>query len=273
VDKNKEKNLFYAMLIVYLLIPWMMLTSIENRMTHDFAKAPRYVEPLGAAYDNSTYSGRELNTSGFPVNSPFQLRWILVVLPCLILWFFLNSTSHKVPDVIPDQGEIVEFQQEMDETYLIGDVRESVVAHSSVASVAPMQKSREVKAAEVKVSSSEDVTGNASNTVEYGFYDNLRNSQWAVQTQNGTYVSRDLATRKKAKYKLQAASFRGEQDAKRLVKKLSKYGLKARTRVSVSTNGVEWYQVNVGPFSNVSKMNKAQDVLVSLNMMPLKRKI
>ncbi|OUR99196.1 hypothetical protein A9Q81_11505 [Gammaproteobacteria bacterium 42_54_T18] len=263
MDKKKEKNPFYAMLIVYLLIPWMMLTSIENRMTHDFATVPRYVEPLGAAYKNSTHSESEPNASSFPVNSPFQLRWILVVLLCLIIGFFLKPTSHKASDVIPDQEEIVEFQQEMEEAYLIGDVKD---AGKGVA-----VKTVEVKTVDVKVS--KVVAENVGDTVEYGFYDNLRNSQWAVQTQNGTYVSRELATRKKAKYKLQAASFRGEQDANRLVKKLSKYGLKARSHVSISTNGVEWYQVSVGPFNNVSKMNKAQDILVSLNMMPLKRKI
>ncbi len=264
------------MLIVYLLIPRKMLTSIENRMTHDFATVPRYVEPLGAVYNDSTHSESELNASSFSVNSPFQLRWVLVVLLCLILWFFLKPVSHKASDVIPDQGEVVEFQQEMEEAYLIGDVKdiqESIVVNLPETFIASPKKSVEVKVVETKVNSQTDSTGNSDSTVEYGFYDNLRNSQWAVQTQNGTYVSRELATRKKAKYKLQAASFRGKQDANRLVKKLSKYGLKARSHVSISTNGVEWYQVSVGPFSNVSKMNKAQDILVSLNMMPLKRKI
>lgn len=283
MDKKKEKNPIYAMLIVYLLIPWKMLTSIENRMTHDFATVPRYVEPLGAVYDNSTHSESELNTKSFFVNSPFQLRWILVVSLCLILWFFLKPSSSTTIDVTPDQGEVVEFQQEMEEAYLIGDVnndQERIVANLPGMFETPSKKSSEtevkavkaikVKSDEVKVGSPVDPV---SNTVEYGFYDNLRNSQWAVQTQNGTYVSRELTARKKAKYKLQAASFRGKQDAYRLVKKLSKYGLKARSHVSISTNGAEWYQVSVGPFSNVSKMNKAQDILVSLNMMPLKKKI
>jgi len=257
------------MLIVYLLIPWMMLTLIENRMTHDFATVPRYVEPLGAVQNNSAHKEGELHTSSFSVNSPFQLRWILVAVSCLILWFFLQPAALNVADVTPDQGEIIEFQQEMAEAYLVddvqvGDVKE--VSKKETVNTAATFSSPKVVSSTVPVDDIDDI-------VQYGFYDNLRDSQWAVQTQNGAYVSRELATRKKAKYKLQAASFRGEQDAKRLVKKLSKYGLKARTRVSVSTNGVEWYQVNVGPFSNVSKMNKAQDVLVSLNMMPLKRKI
>jgi hypothetical protein len=253
--------------------PWMTLTSIENRMTHDFATVPRYVEPLGAVYKNSTPDGHELNSSGFPVNSPFQLRWILVVLLCLIVWFFVKPASHQDSDDIPDQGEIVEYQQEMEETYLIGDVKttsKNIPAIASVAFVTPTKKTAEVKSVEGKISSSTEIN---SDIVDYEFYDNLRNSQWAVQTQNGTYVSRELTARKKARYNLQAASFRGEHDANRLVKKLSKYGLKARSFVSISTNGVEWHQVSVGPFSNVSKMNKAQDILVSLNMMPLKKKI
>ncbi len=258
-----------------------MLITIENRMTHDFATVPRYVEPLGSVYKNSTPNGNELDTSTFPVNSPFQLRWILVALLCLTLWFFVNPTSHKSSDVIPDQGEIVEYQQEMEEAYLIGDVKgangsipvKAVEVKSVEAQV--VVEPQKVKAAEVNdvIAKTNSPTGIANDIVDYGFYDNLRNSQWAVQTQNGTYVSSELATRKKSKYNLQAASFRGEHDANKLVKKLSKHGLKARSHVSISTNGVEWYQVSVGPFSNVSKMNKAQDILVSLNMMPLKKKI
>ncbi len=257
----------------------MMLTLIENRMTHDFATVPRYVEPLGAVQNNSANRGGELHASSFSVNSPFQLRWILVAVLCLILWFVLQPAALNVVDVTPDQGEIIEFQQEMEEAYLVGDINAGDVKTDNVKTddVKDATKKTPVNTTTTfinsKIAQSVDPANDAGDTVEYGFYDNLRDSQWAVQTQNGAYVSRELATRKKAKYKLQAASFRGEQDAKRLVRKLSKYGLKARVHVSVSTNGVDWYQVSVGPFSNVSKMNKAQDVLVSLNMMPLKKKI
>ena len=259
------------MLIVYLLIPWMMLTLIENRMTHDFATVPRYVEPLGAVHNNSAHKGGELQPSSFPANSPFQLRWILVAVSCLILWFVSRPATSNVSDITPDRGETIEFQQEMEEAYLVGDVKES--SETIAVNAARSDRLSNKSSGQAKVMNPAVPEDDADNVVEYGFYDNLRDSQWAVQTQNGAYVSRELATRKKAKYKLQAASFRGEHDANRLVKKLSKYGLKARTHVSVSTNGVEWYQVSVGPFSNVSKMNKAQDVLVSLNMMPLKKKI
>lgn len=251
----------------------MMLTSIEDRMTHDFATVPRYVEPLGSVYNNSTHNGRELKASGFPVNSPFQLRWVLVAFLCLIAWFLFKPTSHDVSDVTPDKGEVVEFQQEMEEAYLIGDIKDSRDSVDSVDTGVPIVSTSKAKVVEVLNAPTDTTPKKAAVPVEYGFYDNLRNSQWAVQTQNGTYVSSELAARKKAKYKLQAASFRNEQDANRLVRKLSKYALKARSHVSISTNGVEWYQVSVGPFSNVSKMNKAQDILVSLNMMPLKKKI
>tara|TARA_R110001583_G_scaffold184190_1_gene343285 strand:+ start:8761 stop:8937 length:177 start_codon:yes stop_codon:yes gene_type:complete len=39
--------------------------------------------------------------------------------------------------------------------------------------------------------------------------------------------------------------------------------------VEASINSGTWYRVFVGPFSNRSKLNKAQDILVSNNISPL----
>ena len=70
-----------------------------------------------------------------------------------------------------------------------------------------------------------------------------------------------------------SASVRDLAEAQRLVQKLRGLGMDASYQAADPTSGASWYRVNVGPFDNVSKMNKAEDVLVSLRMMPLKRKI
>ncbi|MCG8670465.1 MAG: SPOR domain-containing protein [Pseudomonadales bacterium] len=108
---------------------------------------------------------------------------------------------------------------------------------------------------------------------DYEFYDFLRKDSWPIPVNEGVYVDGELAQREKPIYKLQAASFRDKQDAYRLVGKLKKRKLHALVHESVSTNGEFWYQVSVGPFVNTSKLNKAQDVLVSMSMMPLKKRV
>ena len=41
----------------------------------------------------------------------------------------------------------------------------------------------------------------------------------------------------------------------------------------MASNGQYWYQVSVGPFISTTKMNKAKDILVSMSMMPLKKRV
>lgn len=108
---------------------------------------------------------------------------------------------------------------------------------------------------------------------DYGFYDSLKQGSWPVPINKGVYVDGELAERERPVYKLQAASFRNSSDAYRLAGKLKQQRLSAVVVPSVSTNGQYWYQVSVGPFVSTTKMNKAQDILVSMNMMPLKKRV
>lgn len=108
---------------------------------------------------------------------------------------------------------------------------------------------------------------------DYGFYDSLRKDSWPVPISKGVYVDGELADRERPVYKLQAASFRNKTDAYRLMKNLRQQKLKAVVVPSVSTNGQYWYQVSIGPFVSTTKLNKAQDILVSMNMMPLKKRV
>src|SRR5690606_3304743 len=104
---------------------------------------------------------------------------------------------------------------------------------------------------------------------EFGFYDSLAGSSWSVPVQRGIYVTEEDRKRASQRYMLQAASVRDLAEAQRIVQKLRQLGLQA----FYSDGGTGWYRVNVGPFDNVSKMNKAEDILVSLRMMPLKRRL
>ncbi|MFP6789200.1 MAG: SPOR domain-containing protein [Thalassolituus sp.] len=69
-------------------------------------------------------------------------------------------------------------------------------------------------------------------------------------------------------YRLQAGSFRSANDAERLRAQLLLEGLTAYQEGS-TVNGSTWYRVFVGPFKNRSKLNKAQDTLVNMNISPL----
>ena len=108
---------------------------------------------------------------------------------------------------------------------------------------------------------------------DYEFYDSLKQGSWPVPINKGAYVDGDLAERERPVYNLQAASFRSQEDAERLVSRLKAHRLKATVVPSVSSNGQYWYQVSVGPFVSNTNRNKAQDTLVSMNMMPLKKRV
>lgn len=108
---------------------------------------------------------------------------------------------------------------------------------------------------------------------EWGFYEKLKTPTWPIPVATGAYVDGDLAMRDRPIYELQAASFKNGDDASKLVGKLAKKGLKGQVNLSVSSSGQEWYRVLIGPFNHTTNLNKAQDILVSMNMMPLKRRV
>jgi hypothetical protein len=64
---------------------------------------------------------------------------------------------------------------------------------------------------------------------------------------------------------LQVASFRSKEDADELRADLILSTLHSYVKVS-SLNNNTWYRVYVGPFTNRSKLNKAQDILASRNL-------
>lgn len=75
-------------------------------------------------------------------------------------------------------------------------------------------------------------------------------------------------------YMLQAASFRSSDDADRLRAKLILSGLvEASIRKTIGKDGRPWYRVILGPYISRSKMNRAEDKLVSMDISSFSYKV
>lgn len=66
---------------------------------------------------------------------------------------------------------------------------------------------------------------------------------------------------------IQAASFRGADDADHLRAKLILSGMpETSIRKTIGKDGKPWYRVVLGPYESRSKMNRTEDKLVSMNI-------
>ena len=101
----------------------------------------------------------------------------------------------------------------------------------------------------------------------YEFYQLLEKQEVKVDKVK-EYVSTPKGAPKKYVYRLQAASFRNRDDADRMRAELILQGMNAYIESS-NINDSSWHRVYVGPFTNRSLMNKAQDQLVQRNISPL----
>lgn len=98
---------------------------------------------------------------------------------------------------------------------------------------------------------------------DYDFYKLLENSDVPVpKAEDSHYQSTPKTDEAKYIYHLQAASFRTPEQAESLKVKLILQNLSSSTE-KVDVKGTAYYRVMVGPFTDRSKMNKAQDVLAN----------
>lgn len=87
------------------------------------------------------------------------------------------------------------------------------------------------------------------------------------------YKSTPKDAKMKYNYLLQAGSFRKQSDAERMRARLVMEGMpNATTTRTTGSNGV-WYRVRIGPFDNRSRMNRAHDKLVRMQVQPMEIKI
>lgn len=107
----------------------------------------------------------------------------------------------------------------------------------------------------------------------YKFYKLLPESE-VVPERVEAYKSTPKSAVDYSKNLLQAGSFRRSSDADSLRAKLLLAGLPNVTTSKVtSSSGSIWYRVRVGPFVSRSKLNKAYDQMVRMNLQPLQIKL
>jgi len=102
----------------------------------------------------------------------------------------------------------------------------------------------------------------------FEFYELLKENQVEV-----TVEPTPTSERKKYQYIVQAGSFRSKEDAERMRSMLILNNLTNTSTDNISTKDGTWYRVNVGPFTNRSKLEKARDTLASMNIQSLVKKI
>lgn len=100
----------------------------------------------------------------------------------------------------------------------------------------------------------------------YDFYKLLEDSEVPVpKPEDSHYQSTPKTDAAKYQYSLQAASFKSNEQADSLKVQLIMENLSADIE-QVDVKGKNYYRVMVGPFTDRSKMNKAQDILASRNI-------
>ena len=228
-------------------------------MIHDFATAPRTPRDLPIRQSAPVVPAQKLSRG-------LVLGVVLALVVATSIWRIVTSEQVSVVEGISPTVEArQEYLQAADseEVLLSGPEPVVEVAEAVVADSTPQEFELRVHAKQ----------GN-SEEEDYGFYDTLQASAWSVPVQRGIYLTAEDRQRASYTYMLQAASLKSRSEAVSLVATLQKKGLAASYTVSGGGVGkMTWYRVNVGPFNNVSVMNKAKDVLVSMRMMPLKRRI
>lgn len=113
----------------------------------------------------------------------------------------------------------------------------------------------------------ENKSQNAEQEPRFEFYDLLKKNSVQVDAQ-----PRPLNEKPKFSYMIQAGSFRSKSDAEQMRAKLILSNLTNTTTDSITTSNGTWHRVNVGPFTNRSKLEKARDILADLNIQGLVKK-
>lgn len=187
---------------------------------------------------------------------------LLVIVVMVAAWKARSPESAADAEFVPGQTESSEYEAALEQ-----QAREQAALSQQQASAQRLAAIAEQKKQVAQLQ--EKLRNSTHSEPEFGFYDSLAGSSWSVPVQRGIYVTEEDRKRASQRYMLQAASVRELAEAQRIVQRLRQLGL--QTFYSEGSGG--WYRINVGPFDNVSKMNKAEDILVSLRMMPLKRRL
>ena len=105
---------------------------------------------------------------------------------------------------------------------------------------------------------------------DFGFYGQLNEKEAASTTYRP--VPERVTNKPKTASLIQAGSFRSAQDADRMRGKLLLSGLDAYVE-SAEISGSSWHRVMIGPFTNRSLLNDAQDKLAAANITAIVKKV
>ena len=129
-----------------------------------------------------------------------------------------------------------------------------------------------IKTPAVKAPVKKETTKAAPKKDTFEFYQILQDSE--VDTSHVDAYQSTPRGEQDFYYMLQAASFRNSEDADRMRAKLILSGLvETSVRKSVGENEQPWYRVILGPYVSRSKMNRAEDKLVSMQISPYSYRI
>jgi cell division protein FtsN len=118
-----------------------------------------------------------------------------------------------------------------------------------------------IKATPTTTDGASDQTAVGAQKGSFDFYTLLPDSE-VKPGQVEAYISTPKDPTKKTNVVLQVGSFRKLADANRLRAKLILINMtNVVAEKTVSSNGAIWFRVRVGPFSNRSTLNKAEDIL------------
>lgn len=105
---------------------------------------------------------------------------------------------------------------------------------------------------------------------QFRFYDMLPESEVDTPDVEAYEPGPGMAERD-LEYILQVGSFRSHEDAERQRAQVGFQGLQAYIAEADADGNATWYRVMVGPFESRSKMNRAVDRLVAIDIQPLVR--
>ncbi len=212
-------------------------------MAHDYANRPKQRKPAArrAGPRSASQPAAPTPKRGLP--------WIGLLSLLLVAGFGFGL--YKLAFVKPDPTVTLQSVKQRTESSPVGQPQATATPPASRASKPPSSPSEP----------------------GYKFYDLLPKSE-VVPPKVEAYNSTPKSAKNHSRYLLQAGSFRNPADADGLRAKLILLGLPNVTASKVtSANGSVWYRVRLGPFDSRSKLNKAQDQLVRMNLQPMQVKL
>lgn len=140
---------------------------------------------------------------------------------------------------------------------------------SSIANTQPVSSKETVKeTAKETTLPSKEPTREPNNS--FDFYDILPNTEIKIPPSSTNpsepTPEKDLPVTVPGKYLLQVGSFRSEQEAKGLQTYLVSLNIPADIKEIILNEAEYWYRVQVGPFTDLNKLNQTRSLLAENNI-------